>query len=189
MAGMSVAGVEVSMRVPYGAIPVWASSGDTLYLGLASSPEVRLVTPAGTAATVRWSQNASELTAAERRLGEQRYLETLAADGNDPSAMPRWSDFPLPRVKPLYFGIQIDGERNLWIQEYPTYSGGFPELISTQVGQEPQRWNVHDFSGKRLGTATMPDGFELHAVSDGVAIGVFRDAVGVESVRAYRLLK
>jgi hypothetical protein len=186
MTAVRVAGREVGMRVPYGPIPVWHLQGDVVFLGLADAPQVEVLPRIGDPRTLRWSAEPSPLTDSDRQIGAQRYLEAIEAEGTA-SVMPRWSDFPLPRSKPFYHRILVDDEGNLWVHDYPTSLGGSPDLVSVQEGVEPERWRVYSPSGAPLGTLSMPAGFELRDIRGGTAAGVFRDALGVESVTLYRV--
>ena len=49
----------------------------------------------------------------------------------------------------------------------------------------PERWIVFASSGEWLGTVQMPDGLALAQVANGRVYGVYRDELGVATVRVH----
>ena len=51
-----------------------------------------------------------------------------------------------------------------------------------------QHWLLVDMGSEHVATATAPDGFALFDLSEDLLVGVPVDALGVEKVRAYRIV-
>jgi hypothetical protein len=102
----------------------------------------------------------------------------------DPEAGPGSSDLfnrvldalPLPSHFPAYAGIRVDAEDNIWVRRY-----AWPE------GESGEEWHIFDPEGRWLGAIMMPAGFSLERVTTDEVLGIFRDDVDVEHLRAYRL--
>jgi hypothetical protein len=185
---------ESNRPLPFGPVPVWATDGDRVYLGLADRPEVLVFDGRGAElASIRWDADARPVTDQDRSTGKGLYDEEIAAEMQrlppevaSQIPWPRWEDIPLAETKPSYSDLLVDDEGNLWVLEYPDAMGGQPELYRPRVGEEPEIWSVFNEDGASLGSVEMPSGLELLAVADGHAIGVFRDEFDVEVIRLSR---
>lgn len=71
----------------------------------------------------------------------------------------------------------LDGEGNLWVQHYRTAVDSVNE------------WSVFERGGRWLGTVRMPSEFAAHQIGRDFVLGVWKDSLGVESVRKYGLVK
>ena len=102
----------------------------------------------------------------------------------DPEADPRSSEIfdrvmealPPPSEFPAYAEILVDPEDHVWLQRY-----AWPP---DEMGQE---WHVFDREGRWLGPVRMPAGFSLERVTTDEVLGIARNEVDVEHMRAYRL--
>lgn len=122
-----------------------------------------------------------------RRSGPSRPVTPQMKEEWQRSARERWSRLPAPALAwrlalpfpetlPAHGEMVVDDLGNLWVAEY-----GLPT--------ESQGWAVYGPGGLLLGrVATPPDGTVTHIGADFV-LGVWRDDVGVERVRMYRLIK
>lgn len=90
------------------------------------------------------------------------YLSALASRER-PDRLPAWNRLV----------VGADGDQ--WLQRYS------PDPL------EARTWDVFEPGGVWLGQVEAPAGFLLHAVVAGRLVGVWRDALGVEHVRAYGL--
>ncbi|MDP2957210.1 MAG: hypothetical protein Q8N53_12375 [Longimicrobiales bacterium] len=152
-----------------------AVSGDQWYYGSMSAYEIEVYSAQGS------------LIRLIRRSGSSRPVTLEMKEAWQRSARERWSQLPaaalawrlalpFPETLPAHGDLVVDDLGNLWVAEY-----GLPT--------EPQRWAVYGPGGLLLGrVATPPDGTVTHIGADFV-LGVWRDDLGVERVRMYRLIR
>lgn len=81
-----------------------------------------------------------------------------------------------PGVLPAYDRLLAAPEGHVWAQVYES------DLSAAH------RWDVFDGSRAFVGGVHVPAGFYPHAVAGGALVGVWRDGMGVEHVRSYRLV-
>lgn len=79
-----------------------------------------------------------------------------------------------PEHLPGYDRLVVGGNGCMWAQIYT------PDLSGLT-------WDVFSPTGEWLGQVSLPASFSLHAVGQGRLVGVWRDELGVEHVRAYEL--
>lgn len=96
--------------------------------------------------------------------------------------MRRWvertlSEYDMPAVRPAHGPLLADRDGHLWVAEYPS------------AGEPPTRWRILDRDGRWLGTVNTPPGLRLTYVARNYIVGVFTDDLGVEQVRAHRLVR
>src|SRR5690606_16560875 len=116
MAPMAVAGQTVGMRVPFGAVPTWATNGTRVALGLGVEPEVLVFERAETNPHVfRWSATPGALTASNLEIGRHVYGEEAGAEAG---ILPGWEDFPLPDTEPSHARVLVSRSGAVWVQEY-----------------------------------------------------------------------
>jgi hypothetical protein len=82
---------------------------------------------------------------------------------------------PRPATRPAYDGVLVDDSGHIWAAEWSARSNA------------PAAWAVFDSAGRYLGDVAMPMGFRPLSMKNGLLAGVWRDDVGVERVRVYRL--
>ena len=83
---------------------------------------------------------------------------------------------PAAATLPAYGALRVDAASRLWIKDYP------------MPGDTVSKWVVFDFDGSRIGVVVMSASFDPMHLGVDVVAGVWRDDLGVESVRVYRLL-
>lgn len=195
---MATVGGEFTRPLPFGAVPVWATDGDRVYLGLADRPEILVFDGRGAElASIRWDAVARPVIDQDRSTGKGLYedhvavqMQRLPPEVASQIPWPRWEDIPLAETKPFYSDLLVDDEGNLWVLEYPDALGGQPpEVYRPRVGDEPEIWSVFSREGALQASVAMPSELQLQAVAGDYAIGVFRDELGVEVIRLHRLLK
>jgi hypothetical protein len=86
----------------------------------------------------------------------------------------RREEMPFPDTFPAFEDLLADDLGRAWAQVYPLPDA--PEL----------EWRVFD-SGRWTARLTVPAAFQLMAISGDRLLGVWRDELGVESVRLYRI--
>lgn len=100
---------------------------------------------------------------------------------------------PLPERFPAYEGLVVTDEDEILVGDYAGPLGVWPTHPSDEVPGPfrpvipmPARlWLVFDSTGALTASVGTPEGFEPHAVRDGLMWGVRIDELDVESVRAY----
>ncbi|HEX6041017.1 hypothetical protein [Longimicrobium sp.] len=86
-------------------------------------------------------------------------------------ALPRRETFP------AFADARVDAVDNLWVEEY------------RRPADEQPRWSVFDPEGRWLGTVETPAGLAVHQIGPDWILGVQKDALEVEHVRMYPLVK
>ena len=82
-----------------------------------------------------------------------------------------------PAAMPALQNLKVDGEGNLWLEEY-------------QAAPEVQpRWALFDPQGRWLGTIDTPHGLRVTDLGSDYVLGIARDQLDTEHVRLYRLMK
>ncbi|MDE2773642.1 MAG: hypothetical protein OXI46_08030 [Gemmatimonadota bacterium] len=179
---VALGGDLLGARFPFGVHPVWTSDGERVFYGPADRHEVHIFGGAGQLERiVRWSASLEPISEHEwTRYDEWREAEIE----EDPagSLMPTRADHP-SELRPTYSDLLVDDEGNLWLQRYDD------PFLAHYTESEPQRWSVFDQEGRWLGELTMPPRFSLSSVARGLAIGVARDQLDVETIRFLRLRK
>lgn len=82
---------------------------------------------------------------------------------------------PLPTLMPAFADLLLDGDQNLWVQEF------------TAPGATEIRWLVFDRDGAFQGVVRVPIELRITYVGRGEAIGVWKDELDVESVRVFAI--
>lgn len=94
-----------------------------------------------------------------------------------PEVFQDWhGNLPLPETLPVHGDCIVDQEGNLWVAEY-------------SLDDQPTGWSVFDPGGHFLGGVALPDGVRVTQIGPDFVVGVWRDALDVEQVRVYRLIK
>ncbi|MGD2121159.1 MAG: hypothetical protein PVJ76_05415 [Gemmatimonadota bacterium] len=81
----------------------------------------------------------------------------------------------LPDQLPGYGGVLAAADGTVWAKVYT------PDPLASET------WEVFDLGGEFLGQVRPPRGFRLMAIAEDGLAGVWRDELGVEYVRVYRL--
>ncbi|MFQ5678793.1 MAG: hypothetical protein ACE5HP_04975 [Gemmatimonadota bacterium] len=83
----------------------------------------------------------------------------------------------VPETRPAYGRLLVDSEGDVWVGEYVTGQG------------EPNSWTVFSPEGRLLGPVRVPDRFRAMEIEGDEVLGVWRDALDLEHVRSYGLVK
>lgn len=89
-----------------------------------------------------------------------------------------WATMEVPDSLPVFAGLQLDEDGNLWAREFDFL---YPSVRST--------WSVFDPSGAWLGRVEMPTGFRVREITSDTVLGVYFDELNVEYVRRYGIRK
>ena len=88
----------------------------------------------------------------------------------------RWASIPFPELVPAFDQVLMDLDGHLWMREY-------------QLNENPLRVLVFGNAGRWLGTVQLPEGGQITDVGSDYVLGVWTDALGIETVRMYGLAK
>ena len=83
---------------------------------------------------------------------------------------------PYPETLPFYEDLLPDDEGRLWVREY------------TLAGSRDAEWTVFGPDGDVVARSELPASFRPTAVAAGRLLGIWRDALDVESVREYEVV-
>lgn len=159
-----------------------ATLGKTLVVGTAGIPEIREYDESGNLIRiVRWPDHDRVVTEAEVGRFIDASLATLP-EAQRPMARDMLAGIPVAAQKPVYERLVVSDNGEIWV-------GLFAEVVpSDGVVREPERtWLVFTDGGMAKARAVTPEGFRLHAVQAGRALGVYSDEYGMELIRAYTL--
>jgi len=171
-------GRMVMMAVPFGRTHSFAMAGDRLFIGDQVAMEIGEYEVDGTLGrlirvpTVDLTLTEADVEAALDRILEarpERYRAGVRA---------LWESQEMPETKPAYGRLVVDAHGNLWVGAHvidPSY--------------DPTSWTVFDRDGRWLGTVEVPDRFRVHRIDGAGVLGVWRDALDVEQVRLYPLVR
>lgn len=175
--------------LPYGPWAFWATHGDEVLLGTGQAAEIRVYgRGGGLTRIVRWAEEGEPVTAADReRFTSLR--ERLLGENPGRRDIPEPGEFSFPERKPLFGGMVVDDEGNLWVRPYPPDAPGFVHLMEPERGRPPEVWRVFDAEGRWLGRVEMPADLEVMDIHGGFVIGLWRDELDVQQVRLHRIVR
>jgi hypothetical protein len=164
-----VDGSRVSrMTNPLGPMPAASASGERISVGATDTYEIRQFGPDGTATRVIRREVAPEaFTDAHFRRVADRFPQMATA----------LAEIPRPSQAPMFSSLLLDGEDNLWVQDYP--SPGAPAVL----------WTVFDPRGGMLGRVALPPTFRPTDIGADYVLGVWTDDLDVERIHVYSLEK
>ena len=184
-------GVQLGLApYPFGAMTFAASAGGSYVVGTGSVSELRVYGSGGDLVRViRWPDRDRSVSG-ERLAIWDSFLEGHLASLSGPEADFRreaLEQMPEPQQFPAFGPVVVSDRGRVWVAPYQP---GQQDLVRAYMGVVPlpgQRWLVFGINGEMMATIRIPPGFMVSAVRDGRVWGVHRDALDVESVRAYRL--
>lgn len=185
------------VALPWGATGSLAYAGDAVHYSPGDRGEIRTRVRSGGGRIVRWPVEETEITAEdEQRYGEMRDWFLGVFPQAEPM-MPALDDTPRGEARPVILSMLVDDEGNLWARRYPAYVAGRPDLFDRDVpmryapprSEEPEVWTVFDPSGRWLGDVETPADLVVRAIYRDLVIGVAKNVLDVEHLRAHRLRK
>lgn len=189
-------GGRVPIPAPWGEEPMRTVDEGSIYLGQSHTPEIRVVGRTGVRRIVRWNAPERPLTSTDRELRDS--VREALFRAFPPEArpeleveMPPLDRLPsLPERLPLFTDLVVDDEERLWVRRYPRELGGYRTRIDPPApGDRPASWWIFDSDGRWLGSISVPGHMEIQSISRDEVIVVAPDALGVESVALYPILK
>lgn len=99
------------------------------------------------------------------------------------------------RTLPAFAELHVDPAGNVWARAYDhrdavafyDYSAGIRTVEAPRL-EEPRRWVVLQADGRYLGEVEVPPRFVVHEIGEDRILGVWRDELDIEYVRAYPIL-
>lgn len=160
-----------------------AGAGARYYVGTAETHAYEVHAPDGRLTDrVRWT--GPDLTVTDAH--EDRHREARLAAAETPDAQRHaqrlLDETGFSATLPAYAQFMTDLAGNLWILAF--------EVAGEVAGADaPARWAILDPAGRRIGRVVMPAGLRIAEIGDDYVLAIARDALDVEHVRLYRLLK
>jgi len=162
--------------IPFGKVGQATAARDRFYYSDQGSFEIHAFDAAGALVRIiRLEREPVAVTEQDR----QRYINATLASVQNPeqadAVRRQLNGTPLPDAFPALAALMADRAGNLWVAEYD------------RPGEERNAWLVFDHDGELAARTTLPPGFNPLEIGDSYALGVFRDDLGVETVRLYAL--
>ena len=147
---------------------------DRIALGSSERPEIDVFALTGSKLySLQLSTNPPRISRAMRdRLRRQAHQSSAA-----PAVLIDrvWSDVPIPERLPFFSGLLVDEEGQTWVRD--------PKLLRS----DSPPWQIYDRTGAHVARLQLPAGF-VPMWSDGiVVVGVWKDDLEVEYIRAYTI--
>lgn len=185
-------GAERPFVVPWGTSRTYVFAQDAIVAGYGRVPELRRYDASGNLISlIRWPGEVRQLTRVERRRYEDVRREWLANMPDDPESdflFPALDEYPdLPPTIPIFDAIVVSDDGSVWVRRFPENSFGLFDARLRNREPMVQSWIVFDSEGTWLGELTLPERFDLKAVSGTRLIGVSKDENDVESVHVVRM--
>jgi hypothetical protein len=156
-----------------------AIRGDAVLVGTADSYEITVLGTDGRVRQLirRSAASRKPITAADRREYARREIAQFRDADHARVMAETYTDMDYPATMPAFGEFRVDGDGNLWIQDYP-----WPPDVEEQ-------WQVFNPDGYGLGSVDVPQGLALLTIDRDMVIGRWEDASGVEHVRGHVLRK
>jgi hypothetical protein len=165
--------------LPFGARLFAATTGEMLVVGRAEESELEYYEADGSLRRiVRWPDHAREVSDADFEAYLEAEFATIPAEQRA-AVRARLGTIPHADRAPPYQDLVATDEGLIWVGDYP----GQGAIAS----QRARTWIVIGTDGSLRARVETPAGFQPHLVRGGLVYGVFKDDLGVESVRAYEL--
>lgn len=164
--------------VPFGALAQAAVQGAGFYYGSSDSYEIGYHAADGTLQRiVRLDRANLPVTADDIERFKQQSLARARDEPRRQIRQRMFARMPWPETMPAYDEFKVDEEGNLWVAEY------------RRPGDDQPRWQVFDRDGALLGLVGTPPRFAIHQIGPNYVLGRWRDALDVEHVLLYELVK
>jgi hypothetical protein len=176
------AGRGATGAVVFGANTLFAGSADGLWLGDTAEPRVELWTPGqGLAAVVRWLSQDARVVSADREAEFWSRVESGMPPDQRAALAEMKRTLPFADSIPA-FGSLIAAPPYVWIGRAHA-----PEVMALDLPTPPQEWLVVDYRTGSARRILTPASFTLTGATESFILGVHRDALGIETLRRYRL--
>ena len=165
---------------------VFAAGGDAIYFGETLTPRVIAVNQAGdTLSELTWDAADAFDPEEASRIVIDAALDQ-AGPGRAAELQAQLEAFPVRDRVSVFWGLLVDELGYLWIRpfepaEHSLFLGGF-----SGVGMGGN-WRVFSPDGTELDSMTLPPRFEPAYIARDRIVGIYRDDLGVETVRVHPL--
>lgn len=165
-----------TLEVPFGARSFAVASAHGLYVADGATGEIAVHGPEGTRTRVmksphaRWPVSAADVA----RYKEER-LAVLPNDARRRDTEQALATVPFPATATSIAGLAVDPDGNAWVQAEP------------RPGAEKTRWAVLSPQGTVEAHVDVPTGLRVLEVGRDHLVGLWRDEMGVPSVRVYQV--
>lgn len=154
-----------------------------VYVGTADSFAIDLIAASGERRTFGGGHAATPLSRQMRERWVDAYL-TAAPPEQRPSLRrsllhSEYSEW-IPAVAPAYAGFRIDRLGFVWVSPY---------VIGDPGSGASVEWSVFDPGGELVATVMVPGDFQPTEIGGGYVLGVSTDAMGIERVERYTLIR
>lgn len=162
-----------SERLPFTAEAAYAVGRDFVWAGTGQTGEITRYGKDGSITAIVRIPLGGAIPSDAIRAFRASYLEEFT--GSELAGRTRLLNaMPMPQKLPAFDMLHIDSEGNLWIREYP-----LPEASE-------QEWLVLNGAGQLIGSVVMPAALRVASIVDTMIVGIWRDELDVETIRAYR---
>jgi hypothetical protein len=149
-----------------------------LYLGDGERPEIDVFTADGRMVrSIRRAMPLRRVTSADLERQREDLLSRYGSSPRRAAAERVLAELPVHETMPAFASLLVDALGNLWVEEYRVASTDAP------------RWTVFDSAGRMLGTLAVPASLRIFEIGADELLGVARDSLDIEQVRAYRVRK
>ena len=169
-------------QVPWTTRTPFPVAHEDLIVGYGRWAELRAFGPDGRLKRIaRWHAEPEPITGEDRQRFED---EKAACEARYQTRCRALEDFAwLPSHKFFFDKLVLDADGNIWARSVSPTSLGSSDSNVRGEPAGPERWTVLGSSGEWLGTVQMPEGLALAQVTNGRVYGVYRDELGVATVR------
>ena len=109
---------------------------------------------------------------------QQAFIDDVVSGSRDPESSRRfYQRIDFPDRLPAFDRLIVDDQGDLWVRSFP------------EPGMPRARWHVFDPTGVERAQLQVPVQFEMSAVDDTSLLGIWTDAAGIQSIRAYALTR
>ena len=164
--------------LPFGIRPLTAIHASGFFYGTSDRYEIRRYAADGTLEMlIRRVFEPRRVTPEDVTAYKEQVL-TAMGQRNRQAVERMLADTPFPETMPAFAQLQVDGEGNLWVEEY-----------RSPADRHPRRWTIFDPTGQMLGTIETPDRFTIFEIGEDYVLGRWIDNFDIEYVRLYGLIK
>ena len=116
----------------------------------------------------------------QEEVAESQAEVEKSLEGMSGPAVERILETEFASTHPVHGMLMSDETGSLWVQRYRNRFAQDPG---------PGEWDIFDAEGRLTGYLTIPNEFRITEIGGQFVLGVHSDALGVETVRMYRLLR
>ena len=164
---------------PLGKITSIAIASDVVYVGTGDAFEVAVYSLGGERlAPVHEGRPQAPVTRSDIAAYIEDQVERRSGSRFDRKAVEQfYGRLEFPKTFPAYGRLLVDPMENLWIEDYPI------------PGQGVRGWSIYSRRGGRMAQLRVPSNLEIVDLGPNNVVGIWRDRLGVESVRVFGLRK